>query len=448
MAETYSSNLQSTLIGTGDLSGTWGSVTNTNLGTLLEQAIASYVVQVFTTDANVTLNIVNGQDGNNNTSSTIYSPGSTTVPVSARNMYIECQTSNITTTRYLYLPLNKKLYLIYNNNNAPGTGSGQAIIIAPVSGSGTAITLPAGQRAFIVCDGTNLVLAQTLLAPINNTPIGNLTPSTGVFTSLETTGYIQQGSSGNYYSAIMSTSTGLTNASIAYVTTNGAATTAGQTLGNSDFYGYDGSGYAYAGSIDFNALETMYGGTTWTSTSTPTEIAFNVTTPGSTAPVYVGVVTYTGINNCAIGYTVRSTGAFTTLAASGASTLLGGNTLSGGNTLNGLSTYNADALGTNIEIGFRDIPLSPNTNPVIADRGKFLYVTGNVTVPASTFTAGNAITIVNNSATPITVTFTSGTVYLAGTATTGTARSIAQRGMMTALCTGTNTWYVSGAGVT
>ena len=38
MASTYS-NLKFELIGTGDQSGTWGTTTNTNLGTAIEQAL-------------------------------------------------------------------------------------------------------------------------------------------------------------------------------------------------------------------------------------------------------------------------------------------------------------------------------------------------------------------------------------------------------------------------
>jgi hypothetical protein len=39
MASTYSTNLKIELIGTGEQSGTWGTTTNSNLGTALEQAI-------------------------------------------------------------------------------------------------------------------------------------------------------------------------------------------------------------------------------------------------------------------------------------------------------------------------------------------------------------------------------------------------------------------------
>jgi hypothetical protein len=39
MASTYSTNLKIELIGTGEQAGTWGTTTNSNLGTALEQAI-------------------------------------------------------------------------------------------------------------------------------------------------------------------------------------------------------------------------------------------------------------------------------------------------------------------------------------------------------------------------------------------------------------------------
>jgi hypothetical protein len=39
MASTYSSSLRIQLIGNGEQAGVWGNTTNTNMGTLLEQAI-------------------------------------------------------------------------------------------------------------------------------------------------------------------------------------------------------------------------------------------------------------------------------------------------------------------------------------------------------------------------------------------------------------------------
>ena len=71
MASTYSTNLALELIGTGDQSGTWGTTTNTNLGTLIEQAISGYVTQAITDGADTTITIPNGATG------------------VARNMYLE-----------------------------------------------------------------------------------------------------------------------------------------------------------------------------------------------------------------------------------------------------------------------------------------------------------------------------------------------------------------------
>jgi hypothetical protein len=89
---------------------------------------------------------------------------------------------------------------------------------------------------------------------------------------------------------------------------------------------------------------------------------------------------------------------------------------------------------------------------VVGDAGKHISITtGGVTVNASIFSAGQAITIFNNSAANQTITQgTSVTMYLAGSATTGN-RTLAQRGVATILCiTGgaTPVFVISGGGLT
>ena len=54
MATTYSTSLKLALIGDGDQAGIWGQTTNTNLGTLLEQAITG-VQSITMLDASYTL---------------------------------------------------------------------------------------------------------------------------------------------------------------------------------------------------------------------------------------------------------------------------------------------------------------------------------------------------------------------------------------------------------
>ena len=84
----------------------------------------------------------------------------------------------------------------------------------------------------------------------------------------------------------------------------------------------------------------------------------------------------------------------------------------------------------------------------MSDAGKYINIsTGGVTVPSAVFASGDVISIYNNSASNQTITQGSGvTMYLAGTSTTGN-RIIAQRGIATILCVGSNTFTVIGGGL-
>ena len=119
---TYSTNLALELIGTGEQAGTWGNTTNTNLGTLLEQAISGYVTQAVTTGADTTITIPNGASG------------------VARNMYIELTGTGGAST-VLEVPANKKLYFIYNNASGAVT--------VKVTGQ-TGVSVAAGQKVILV----------------------------------------------------------------------------------------------------------------------------------------------------------------------------------------------------------------------------------------------------------------------------------------------------------
>ncbi len=63
MSSTYSTNLAIELMGNGDQAGNWGSTTNTNLGTLIEQAISGYVTQAVATGTDTVITIPNGASG-------------------------------------------------------------------------------------------------------------------------------------------------------------------------------------------------------------------------------------------------------------------------------------------------------------------------------------------------------------------------------------------------
>lgn len=161
MPSTYSTNLALELIGTGDQAGTWGATTNTNLGTLIEQAISGYVTQAITDGADTVITIPNGSSG------------------VARNMFIEC-TGALTAARNLLVPANKKLYFVYNN-----TTGGYAVTVK-VSGQ-TGVSVPNGAKVLLVSNGTDVVIATnymvspTFTTPTLGTPVsGTLTNCTGL----------------------------------------------------------------------------------------------------------------------------------------------------------------------------------------------------------------------------------------------------------------------------
>jgi hypothetical protein len=100
----------------------------------------------------------------------------------------------------------------------------------------------------------------------------------------------------------------------------------------------------------------------------------------------------------------------------------------------------------------RTVPINSQTSAyvtVAADAGKFISITtGGVTVNASTgFTAGQSVSIYNNSGSSQTITATGVTLRQVGTANTGN-RTLAQYGLCTILCVASNTYVITGGGVT
>ena len=85
---------------------------------------------------------------------------------------------------------------------------------------------------------------------------------------------------------------------------------------------------------------------------------------------------------------------------------------------------------------------------VAADDQKLINTNSGVTVPSGVFSASDAVTVVNNSTSNITITQGgSVTMYLGGSSTTGN-RTLAQKGICTILCISSNTFIITGAGLT
>jgi len=152
MASTYS-NLGIELIGSGEQTGTWGTTTNTNLGTLIDQAIGGYTIVSCTTGADTTITIPNGATG------------------VARNMTIQLSGSGGANTN-LIVPTNTKLYFIFNNASGAVT--------VKVSGQ-TGVSVPAAAKMVLVCNGTDVLTAQNYFSSLTlGTPLTVANGGSGV----------------------------------------------------------------------------------------------------------------------------------------------------------------------------------------------------------------------------------------------------------------------------
>lgn len=152
MASTYS-NLKIQLMTTGENAGTWGNVTNVNLGTALEEAIVGSADVTFSSGT-VTLTLTDS-----NASQT------------ARNLRL-----NLTGTsggaQNLIVPAIEKVYIVNN-------GCADAITIK--NSSGTGIAVPAGKTMWVYNNGTNVVDAVTHLTSLTlATPLAAGSGGTGL----------------------------------------------------------------------------------------------------------------------------------------------------------------------------------------------------------------------------------------------------------------------------
>lgn len=132
-------------------------------------------------------------------------------------------------------------------------------------------------------------------------------------------------------------------------------------------------------------------------------------------------------------------------------------TISGGTINNAVIGGSTPAAGTFTTVAdskgdVRLIPQNSQTTGytlVASDAGKHISITtGGVTIPASVFSVGEAVSIYNNSGSSQTITQgASTTVRLVGTATTGN-RTLGQYGLCTILCVASNVFVISGGGLT
>ena len=139
MPSTYSPALRLELIGNGEQAANWGNTTNTNLGTLLEQAITG-VANITMSGASTTLVSGNG------------------ISDEARNAVLVLG-GTLSSAANLVVPTSNKFYAVRN-----ATTGGYTVTVK--TSAGTGVALANGFTQLMYCDGTNVVLASV---PINST---------------------------------------------------------------------------------------------------------------------------------------------------------------------------------------------------------------------------------------------------------------------------------------
>lgn len=139
MASTYSSNLKLQLMTTGENSTTWGTVTNTNLGTALEEAIVGSADVTFSS-GNETISLSNSN-----------------ATQAARHIRLNLTGTTGGSTRTLTVPDVEKVYIV---NNAC------ADAIEVKNSTGSNVSVPAGTSTWVYSTGSNVVDAVTSLTTL------------------------------------------------------------------------------------------------------------------------------------------------------------------------------------------------------------------------------------------------------------------------------------------
>lgn len=135
MSSTYSPDLRIELIGNGEQAGNWGSTTNTNLGTLVEGAIAGYT-SVSVTSANQAFTVNNGAEDQ------------------ARMAMIALSTTT-SAAFAVYAPPVSKQYIIYNTSATYTATIYNSTVSGNTTAAGLGIDIPPLKKIQVFSNGTN-----------------------------------------------------------------------------------------------------------------------------------------------------------------------------------------------------------------------------------------------------------------------------------------------------
>lgn len=121
------------------------------------------------------------------------------------------------------------------------------------------------------------------------------------------------------------------------------------------------------------------------------------------------------------------------LKAQGNASGTGTHTLQSANTNSNRTATLPDADTT---LGFLNVPVSSTTTTIAtSDVGKVISLSAGITIPNSTFAAGDVVSLYNNTAASVNITCSTTSAWIAGTNTnkSGTTVALATRGVATVL---------------